>query len=456
MRFAAQGRAYDHLFSTAATVAALSDSSFLHQMHRFEVALAVGLERNGLAPAGTASDINAVDPDSFDADALARAAQSAGNVCIPFVQALTEAVRAINPTSAAYVHWGATSQDVIDTATMLQVSQVFALLVEDIAATCAHLALIIEAHKETVMPGRTWLQQGPPITLGLKIATWLDALHRHRLRLADVSQRCIVLQFGGAVGTLAAFGPHGPAVAHDLGAELKLDVPDLPWHTQRDRVAEIATTLGLLVGTLGKIARDTSLLMQTEVGEFLEPAGAGRGASSTMPHKRNPVSSSAILSAAIRVPGLVSTMLSAMVQEHERGVGGWQAEWETLSQILRLTAGAVATMSQLTADAVVDVSAMVRNLDLLQGVTMAEALSFALADKLGKMEAHRLLEEVSQKALREHLSMEEALSREPSVGKFFASNDLAKLLNPTNYLGSSHIFIDRVLATQAGQENAKD
>ncbi len=436
--------------------AALSERNFVHQMHHFEVALTQALEDSGLAPRGTAADVKAIDPDTLDLATLAHEARSSGNLCIPFLKKLTAAVRSINPTSAGYVHWGATSQDAIDTATMLQLKQAIPLLQDDLKATCAHLTSIIEANKDTIMPGRTWLQQGPPITLGLKIATWLDALHRHQKRLAEVASRDIVLQFGGAVGTLAALGKHGIAVTQSLALHLDLPAPTLPWHTQRDRVAEIATTLGILVGTLGKIARDTSLLMQTEVAEFLEPAEPGRGGSSTMPHKRNPVGSAIALSAAIRVPGLVSTMLSAMLQEHERGVGGWSAEWETLTEILRLTAGSLAAINEIAASATIDSAAMQHNLDILHGVTMAEAVSFALAGKIGKEKAHQLLEAVSKRALHEKISLHKALAQEPSIRESFTSDQLAKLLEPCNYLGASRVFIDRVLLHQQGDDRVSD
>jgi 3-carboxy-cis,cis-muconate cycloisomerase len=447
---------YDPLFSTPAMTVVLSERNFVRHMHHFEVALAQALEDNSLAPRGTAADIKAVDPDTLDLATLAHEARSASNLCIPFVKMFTAAVHSIHPTSAGYVHWGATSQDVIDTATMLQLKQAIPLLQDDLKATCAHLASIIEAHKDTIMPGRTWLQQGPPITLGLKVATWLDALQRHQQRLAEVASRNIVLQFGGAVGTLAALAEHGIAVTQSLALHLDLPAPALPWHTQRDRVAEIATTLGLLVGTLGKITRDISLLMQTEVAEFLEPAAPGRGGSSTMPHKRNPVGSAIVLSAAIRIPGLVSTMLSAMLQEHERGVGGWSAEWETLTEILRLTAGSLTAIKEIAACATVDSAAMQHNLDILHGVTMAEAVSFALADKLGKEKAHQLLETLSKRALHEKISLHQALAQEPAIREFFTSDQLAKLLEPRNYLGANRAFIDRVFLHQQGDDRASD
>ncbi len=447
---------YDPLFSTAAMTEILSDRNFIRQMFRFEVALAEALEQNGLAPGGTSGDISSIDPDSLDITVLADEARSAGNICIPFVKMLTERVGQRSATSAGYVHWGATSQDVIDSAMMMQLREALPLLEKDLEEICKHLAKIIREHKDTVMPGRTWLQQGPPVTLGLKVAGWLDALQRHRERLQETGSRCIVLQFGGAVGTLAALGGDGVAVTHSLAAQLELSDPAMPWHAQRDRVAEFATTLGLLTGTLGKIARDVSLLVQTEVGELMEPAGAGRGGSSTMPHKRNPVSSAVILSAAVRVPALVGTMLSAMVQEHERGVGGWHAEWETLAEIVRLTAGALACALEVSAGAIVDADAMQHNLNILHGVTMAEAVSFALARKVGKAQAHRTLEEISQRAIRQKLTMEQALSQDESLREHFTPQELVHILVPANYLGATATFIEAVLAKQSGGKYAAD
>ena len=443
-------RMYDPLFTTLEMAEVFSFSSFVGWMLEFEIALAEALEQTGVIPAGCSDSIRKVDPDALDCDAIARGGRSAGNLCIPFVKILTEKVAEVDPVAAGYVHWGATSQDVIDSAMMLQMKAALPLLEADLNKTCDGLVKMIRANVDTVMSGRTWLQQGPPITLGLKVAGWLDALHRHKVRLARVRSESIALQFGGAVGTLAALGGEGIAVTEFLALKLGLPAPEMPWHTQRDRIVDIATTLGALVGTLGKMARDVSLLMQTEVGEFLEPAGEGRGGSSTMPHKRNPVASAVMLSAAMRVPGLVSTMLSAMVQEHERGVGGWHAEWETLTEIVRLTAGCLRCAEEIAEGAIVEVAAMQVDLDILRGVAMAEGVAFALARRAGKAQSHRIVEEISQRALREKISMKDAIAGEPSIQEHFTREELLLLLEPANYLGVHRMFIQRVLAKQTG------
>lgn len=230
-------------------------------------------------------------------------------------------------------------------------------------------------------------------------ATWLDALHRHNQRIAQMKPRVFALQFGGAVGTLAPLGLHGRKVAERIAKRLKVEMPAVPWHTQRDRMAEMGCVLAMLVGTLGKMGRDVSLLMQSEVGEFFEPDGEGRGGSSTMPHKRNPISSAILLSAATRVPGLVAALLSAAVQEHERGLGGWHAEWETMTEVFRLAGGAMHHALGIAEGGSVDAAAMQRNLDLLGGVPMAETVSYAVAAKLGKMRAHGILEKASRRAV---------------------------------------------------------
>lgn len=424
--------------------AALSDQNLLLQMLRFETALATALEKHAVIPEGVAASIRAAGQREFDHTALAQQAHSTGNIVIPFVKALTERVAAVDPHAADFVHWGATSQDVLDTAFMLQLREALLLLRSDLNAACKAFATLARLHRAAVMPGRTWLQQGPPVTLGLKVAGWLDALQRHRRQLSHLLQTNFVLQFGGAVGTLAALDSKGPAVAETLAAGLGLACPAMPWHTHRDRFAEMATVLGLLAGTLGKIGRDTSLLMQTEVGEMMEPSLAGRGGSSTMPHKRNPVCSAIMLSASVRTPALVSTMLSAMVQEHERGLGTWQAEWETIPEIFRLVAGSLACAVEIARGAEVDVTAMQRNLEILQGAPMAEAISFELARKLGKSESHRLMEEASHLAIRDGIPLRDAVLRNEALASQFSTEVLDRLLEPANYLGASLEFIETV------------
>jgi 3-carboxy-cis,cis-muconate cycloisomerase len=289
------------------------------------------------------------------------------------------------------------------------------------------------------------MQQGPPVTLGLKLAGCASALARHRERLQGAAARVAVLQFGGAVGTLASLGKDGIQVSAALGRRLQLPEPAMPWHSHRDNLAEMATVLGLLTGTLGKMARDLSLGMQTEVGEVFEPAGQGKGGSSTMPHKRNPVGSAVVLAAALRVPSLVATMLVAMPQEHERGLGGWHAEWETLPEIFRLTAGALQQMREILDGLEVHADRMRENLDMTRGLVLAEAVSSALAETLGRAAAHRLVEEASQRALREGCSLEQVLLAMPEVVQQLPPERIHQLLDPRHYLGSSAEFLDRAL-----------
>jgi 3-carboxy-cis,cis-muconate cycloisomerase len=341
----------------------------------------------------------------------------------------------------------------MDTGLVLQIRAALSAIDKDLTRLSSALAALAKTHAATPLAGRTWLQQGPPVTLGLKAAGFLSAVERHRVRVRDLSGRVAVVQFGGAVGTLAALGERGLDVAAALARELQLALPDVPWHAQRDRIAETATTLGLIVGTLGKLARDVSLLMQTEVAEAAEPSAPGRGGSSTLPHKRNPVASAAILAAATRVPALVSVMLAAMVQEHERGLGGWHAEWETLPEICTLTGGALAQAIAMVEGLQVDASRMASNLELTRGLILAEAVAMALADKLGKAEAHALVEEASASALAGRKSLREVLAADARITAQLSAAELERLLDPRNYLGQSRALVARALAARGGERN---
>jgi 3-carboxy-cis,cis-muconate cycloisomerase len=380
-----------------------------------------------------------------DVNTLAAATAASLNPAIPLVKQLTALVAKDDPEAAQFVHWGATSQDANDTGLVLQVRQALDILEADLDALCVGLAQLARKHRSTPMAGRTLMQHALPTTFGVKVAGWLDAMNRHRDRFAQMRKRVLVLQFGGAVGTLAALRGKGMQVAEALAAELQLGLPTMPWHTQRDRVAEVATVLGLCTGTLGKIARDISLHMQTEIAEVLEPAGEGRGGSSTMPHKRNPVSAAVVLSAATRVPGLVSTMLSAMVQEDERGLGDWQAEWETLPEILRLTAGALHQMVTILPHLEIDAPRMRRNLDATQGLIFAEAVTMALAAHLGKTAAHMLLEEASRQVRESGEHLREVLAQNPAVTERLTSEELDGLFAPENYLGVAEELVNRAI-----------
>jgi 3-carboxy-cis,cis-muconate cycloisomerase len=390
--------------------------------------------------------------DLFSIEALSRGAAAAGNTAIPLVKALTALVAKTSKRASGYVHWGATSQDAMDTGLVLQLRSAFDLIEADLKRLADALARLARKHKRTPVAGRTWMQQALPVTFGLKAASALDAVERHRAHLRELRARALVVQFGGAAGTLASLGDRGPAVAKALAAGLKLRDPGMPWHAQRDRIAEVATTLGLLTGTLGKIARDVSLMMQTEVGEASEPAAPGRGASSTMPHKRNPVGCAVVLAAAAKVPALVSVMLAAMVQEHERGLGGWHAEWETLPEICMLTAGALDQTARIMEGLQVDAARMRHNLNATHGLIMAEAVSAALAPKLGRDAAHALIEDACRRAVGQKKSLREVLGKDAKVGKLLSPADLKRLLDPANYLGAAEQFVDRVLASRSGRK----
>src|SRR5215470_1570931 len=442
----------DSLFRWPDIDAVFSDSATLQGMLDFEAALALAESRAGVFSSASAAAIGAsCKAELFDHAALALGAARAGNLAIPLVKQLTSLVAKKDKEAARFVHWGATSQDAIDTGLILQLRQAFDLLAQDFDALAESLAVLAEQHRSTLIAGRTWMQHALPTTFGVKVAGWLDALLRHRVRLAETRDRCLVLQFGGAVGTLAALGNKGPEVARALAAELKLPLPQLPWHSHRDRMAEVGTTLGMLAGTTGKIARDLSLHMQTEVAEIFEPAEEGRGGSSTMPHKRNPVSCAVMLSAALRVPSLVASLLSAMMQEGERGLGGWQAEWEVLPEIVQLTAGALHQLTAIAPKLEVDVERMKTNLDLTEGLIYAEAVSMALAEKISRAEAHEIVQAACSRALREKRNLRAVLSGDPKVAAKLSAADLDRLFDPRKYLGAAEEYVQGVVSASRGR-----
>jgi 3-carboxy-cis,cis-muconate cycloisomerase len=441
----------DPLFTTDAMREAFSDQRRLQSMLDFEAALARALAETGIAPPGVTGAISSqCRAELFDMELLARSAALAGNVAIPMVKSLTESVAKSDPKAAVFVHYGATSQDAIDTGLVLQLREALELMDRDLAHLAASLSRLAAKHKSTLVVGRTWLQQGPPVTLGLKMAGWLAAIDRHREHLSQSRKQALVLQFGGAVGTMASFGNRGPQLAAALARDLKLNLPELSWHAHRDRLAEVAASLGLLVGSLGKIARDVSLMSQTEVDELVEPSVPGRGGSSTMPHKRNPVSSAVILAAALRVPGLVSTMLTSMVQEHERGLGGWHAEWETLPEIFRLAAGALAHTQAIVDGLEVHADKMSRNMSLTHGLVLAEAVAFALREHIGKEKSHKIVEEAARRAVREGRDFADVLMSLPEINSRLSRAELSCLLDPANYLGSAIEMTEKMLSARSG------
>lgn len=436
----------DGLFTTEGMQRVFSDRNTIQSMLAFEGALARALAAVGVIPGSAAEVIvSACNANQIDPANLSTEVSRAGNLAIPLVKQLTAAVARINADAARYVHWGATSQDVIDSGRVLQLREAIDLITTDLAELTDTLAALARQHRTTVMMGRTWMQHAQPTTLGLKIAGWLDALMRHQDRLHALRQRLCVLQLGGATGTLASLGDRGLTIATALAKDLSLDLPALPWHTHRDRFAEMATTLGLLTGTLAKIARDIALHAQTEIAELAEPLAPGRGGSSTMPHKRNPVACSAVLACATRVPALVSTMLAAMVQEQERAIGSWQAEWETLPDIAGLTAAALNHLREVMAGLSVDAARMRANIDLTQGLIMAEAVSLALASQIGRAAAHDLVEGACHQAVESGQSLRDVLESDLRMPAEFSAARLDVLFDPERYTGEASAFVDQVL-----------
>ena len=443
----------DSLFTTDAMRAVFSSRARIGRMLDFEAALARAAADASVIPRGAAEVIaRHCDAAAFDIAAIERGVLDSGNLAIPLVSALTRNVGAEDDDARRYVHWGATSQDVIDTGLVLQLRDALALIEADVDRLAAGLALRAREHADTLLAGRTWLQHALPITLGLKLAGFVSALDRHRERIAASRQRGLTLQFGGAAGTLASLEGQGLAIAEGLATRLALPFPDVPWHAQRDRFCEVAASLGMLTATLGKLGRDLALLAQTEVGEAREPAKPGRGGSSTMPQKRNPVGASIAIAASIRAPGLVATMLTAAVQEHERGLGNWPAEWETLPEIALLAAGSLGAMIEVVAGLDIDAGRMRSNLDLAHGLIFAEAVQTALAPVLGRESAHALVEGACRRAVAERVHLRDILSQEQAVSSAFDASSLDRCFDPERYLGESRAFIARALARHPATE----
>jgi 3-carboxy-cis,cis-muconate cycloisomerase len=434
-------RLVDSLATTEAVAQIFSDESVLQSMLDFESALARVEGRMGLIPPSAASAITAsAQARFFDISAISRATLRAGTPGIAVVKALTEEVKKRDQTAGGFVHWGATSQDVADTAMSLLLQRSWTILRGDLLRLERALSEISEKHEDSVMLGRTLMQNAPPVTFGLKAAGWFGAIHRGRKHLRDSFKAAAILQFGGASGTLASLGERGEELSLAFAQELGLPCPEAPWHTQRDRLATLICSSGVLVGSLGKMARDVSLLMQSEIAEVGEPGRDGRGGSSTMPHKRNPIACALTLAAAQRVPGLAASFLSAMVQEHERGVGGWQAEWPIIASVIQATGLAVESMAEVAEGLSVDADRMRANIDSMNGVIFAERAAMLLAPQLGREVANKILEAAARKCAAEGRHLADVLAEIPEVTAQIDRATLERLEIPEEYLGSAEEF----------------
>lgn len=442
-------RLIESLATTEPLADLFSDQSVLQAMLDFESALARAEARAGVIPQSAAVAIRkAADSKKFNVANLATATLRAGTPGIPLAKALTEQVRAINADAARYVHWGATSQDVADTALVLLLKRAQPILSSDLVRLIRGLKKLSQEHKQTVMLGRTLLQPAPPITFGLKAAGWCASVQRGKDNLDTAFSNALVVQFGGASGTLASLGKKGMDVTRALASELKLACPDAPWHTQRERLAELMCACGVLTGSLGKMAGDISLLMQGEVAEVAEPGSEGRGGSSTMPHKRNPIGCALTLAAAQRVPGLVASFLSGMVQQHERGVGGWQAEWPTVAAIVQATGLAAASMAEVAEGLTVDKGQMRSNIEATHGAIFAERAAILLAAKLGRDVAHKILQDAVRKSAKQKRGLSEVLTEIPEVTSHLDRATLRRLEFPEEYLGSAEAFRKALLTSK--------
>ncbi len=432
------------LYGSDAMRAVFDERAYFQRMLDVEAALARVQARLGIIPADAAEAITrAARVENLVTDELAASARNVGYPVVGLVAGLSRAAG----EAGGWTHWGATTQDIMDTATVLQIRDGLALIRASLRGMVSALAAQADRHRRTVMAGRTHLQQALPITLGLKCAVWAQPLIAHVHRLDALRPRVELVSFAGAAGTLASLGDQGITVMDGLASELGLGTPAAPWHVSRDGFAETVAFLGLVCGSLAKLATDVILLAQTEVGELAEPYVAGRGSSSTMPQKRNPIASEYILAAARTVHALMPVMFGAMAADHERATGPWQAELLALPQCFVLTHGALQHAGAIAEQMVVDADRMRRNLDLTGGLIVAEAVMMGLAPHIGRGEAHHVVKHACDAALAEAIPLADALAREPVVAARLDRAAIERLTDPAHYLGSSDGFVDRVLAT---------
>lgn len=436
-------RLLESLVTTEPLADVFSDRSVLAAMLQFETALARVEAHAGIIPSDAAETIAraAADASRFDAAAIARNARQSATIAVPLVEALRARVAESDQAAATFVHWGATSQDVVDTALVLCLTRAAAILEQDHARLLESLHKVSDTHARTMMLGRTLLQPASPITFGLKAAGWFSSVSRAGARLMLAFDDARVLQFGGAAGTLAVLTADGPRIAADLARELGLTDPGAPWHAQRDRFATLVTACGVYAGTLGKIARDVALLMQADVSEAAEPGGE----SSSMPHKRNPAACATALAAANHLPALVAAFLAGMAQEHERAVGGWQAEGWTIAATVQATGSALSSMADAVSGLSIDPERMRANLAATRGVIFAERAMMLLSPALGRDHARRIVDRAVRATRDGHHTFAEALAKDPDAARVIAPASLATFDAPEQYLGAADVFRRRLL-----------
>jgi 3-carboxy-cis,cis-muconate cycloisomerase len=432
-------------FGTPAMRAVFCDHALIERYVEVEIALARAEGRTGVIPAAAAEEIAArTKPADFDFDHLRHETEIVGYPILPVVHQMANQCG----DAGGYVHWGATTQDIMDTANVLQVRAALDLVSADIEELRRILGDLAKRYRDTPMAGRTHLQQALPITFGYKAAIWRAMFDRHAERLAQLRPRVEVVEFAGAAGTLASLGDRGLDVQGALAEELNLGVPASTWHVARDGFAEAVNFLALVTGSLGKIAFDVMLMMQNELGEVYEPFVTGRGASSTMPQKRNPISSELMLAASKAVRQHAGLMLDAMVQDFERATGPWHAEWIALPESFVLTAGALHQAKFMLGGLVVDEARMRKNLDLTSGLIVAEAVMMGLAPHIGRQTAHDVVYGACRIVNEKGGSLADVLVANPEISKHLDRAAIERLTDPANYLGMAPQMVDRVLASR--------
>jgi 3-carboxy-cis,cis-muconate cycloisomerase len=433
------------MFSSAAMRAVVDDGARVQRMLDFVAALARAEAAVGVIPHEAVDPITAATKaERYDLATLAAAAPAAGNIFAPLLVALAAEVAKTSTDAASFVHWGASAQDAIDTALVLELRAGLDVLIADLDRAVAGFVTLAGRHRRAATVARTGLQHAAPMPFGLKVAGYAAALGRARDRLKRLRREGLIMQFGGAAGTLAALGERGFDVYERLAALLDLPLPDAPWHSHRDRLAEVAAALAILAGTCGKIARDVALLMQTEVAEAFEPAPAGNAAKQ---HQRQPIATATTLACANMAAPLAATLMSAEAHEHERAAGAWQTEWATFPALLLVVSGALAGVADLGEKLEVDNDRMRANFDATLGVIMAEPVALALAGKLGKPIADQVMEEAIGKAINEKRHLRDVLGEDERVTLLMNPGEIARLFEPLSYQGVAQTFIERLVAS---------
>jgi 3-carboxy-cis,cis-muconate cycloisomerase len=436
---------YSDIFSNSAMNAVFSDSSCFKAWLKTEIALAKAQEQAGVIKKGVAERLQQTTSfEKMDLTAMTAEFEKIGFPILPFVKQLT---KLCDPETARWVHYGATTQDILDTGTMLQMKEGIKLFEGDFSAIIYALAVLAKTHRDTVMAGRTFMQLAAPITFGYKAAVWLDEMLRHQERLEEIKKRVLVGQCAGAVGTFATLGDKGLEVQSLMMEELGLGVPDITWHTSRDRWSELVSFFAMLAASFAKIATEIATLMRSEIGELSEPFETGRGASTTLPQKRNPISCEPIIANAHRLREMASSQMVAMIQEHERGaLGQMHIEWMVIPESFILLSGVLKHSRFLLENLWVDKENMRKNLDLQGGLIMSEAVMMGLAPKVGKSQAHHLVYAAAGKAMDTGCTLREALLEDKEISKLLTVEEIDRLLNPSNYTGSAGEMVDKVLA----------